>query len=126
MHYLPLSLLPLAAILMVVPDYRLVREKKKSVLFSQNSKGYRKNHCTNTRLVCTYSNAFFMLNPNREVEKLILIFFLNCLKINERGTKAVHYAYRCILIMAIKLSLLIQNKNKRKQTKPKNKQNSPI
>ena len=32
--------------------------------FSQNSGCYFKNHWTNTRLVCTHLNAFFMLNSN--------------------------------------------------------------
>ena len=33
------------------------------------SRGYFKNHWTNTRLVCTHLNAFFMLNPNYGNEK---------------------------------------------------------
>ena len=33
------------------------------------SRGYLKNHWTNTRLVCTHLNAFFMLNPNYGNEK---------------------------------------------------------
>ena len=33
-------------------------------LFSQTWRDYLKNHCTNTRLVCTHSDAFFMLIQN--------------------------------------------------------------
>ena len=39
--------------------------------FSQNLK----NHWTNTRLVCTHLNAFFMLNPNMAMTIWILKFF---------------------------------------------------
>ena len=30
--------------------------------------GYLKNHCTNTRLVWTHSNAYFKLNLNMEMK----------------------------------------------------------
>ena len=33
-------------------------------IVSQSSWCYLKNHCINTRLVCTHLNAFYMLNPN--------------------------------------------------------------
>ena len=33
------------------------------------------NYWTNTRLVCAYRNAFFILNPNMAMKMLILIFF---------------------------------------------------
>ena len=39
-------------------------EKNKNNATSQNCWGYLKNHWTNTRLVCTHFNAFFLLNPN--------------------------------------------------------------
>ena len=41
---------------------------------SPNPLGCLKNHWTNTRPVCTYLNAFFMLNPNRIMKIWILIF----------------------------------------------------
>ena len=37
-------------------------------------KGNLRIHCTNIRHVCTYLNAFFMLNPNKAMKISILIF----------------------------------------------------
>ena len=42
----------------------LCKERWNFKLFSQNSRGNLKNHCTSTRLVCTYFYAFCTLNPN--------------------------------------------------------------
>ena len=51
--------------------------------FSQNhTSGYLKNHWTNTRLVCTHLNPFFMLNPNMTIKIWILKFFEKSLKIS--------------------------------------------
>ena len=50
-------------------------------IFSQNHNSYC-NHCTNTRLVCTHLNAFFMLNPNMAMKIWISTFSeKKCLKI---------------------------------------------
>ena len=43
----------------------------------QNSRGYIKKHCINTRLVCAHYNAFFMLNPMTTVKIRISKFFDN-------------------------------------------------
>ena len=52
-------------------SYRfLLGESWNLKLFSQNSSSYLKNHCANTRLVCTHLNAFFMLNPNKTMKNL--------------------------------------------------------
>ena len=44
-------------------------------ILSQTHQGYLKNHCTNTRLVCTHLNALFMLNPNMVMKNLNFEFF---------------------------------------------------
>ena len=46
-----------------------------SKIFYHNRTCYLENHCTNTRLVCTHLNAFFMLNPNMVMTIWILKFF---------------------------------------------------
>ena len=48
------------------PGFRSVLGKsyKNLKLFLKNSSGHLKNHCTDTKLVCTHFNAFFMLKPN--------------------------------------------------------------
>ena len=43
--------------------------------FSKFNRLTLKNHCTNTRLVCTHLNAFFMLNPNMAIRNWISTFF---------------------------------------------------
>ena len=50
----------------------LCQERLKFKTFSQKSRGYPKNHCTNTRLVCTHFNAFFHFNPIMAIEIMIL------------------------------------------------------
>ena len=50
--------------------------------FSLISRDYLKNHCTNTRLVCTYLNAvFFMLNPTMAMKNLDFNFCWKSCKI---------------------------------------------
>ena len=44
-------------------------------------KDYLKNHWTNTRLVCTHFNAFFMSNSNMTMKIWISIFFEKVAKI---------------------------------------------
>ena len=61
-RYLPGESLVCVMLHMMATD--LYKNKLKLKLFSPNSRGYLKNHCTNTRLVCTHQNAFFMLNLN--------------------------------------------------------------
>ena len=56
----------LGKVLMIYTLARTTHTKSWNLkLVSRNSKGYLKNHCTNTRLVCTHLNAFFMLNPKK-------------------------------------------------------------
>ena len=49
--------------------------------FSQNPLGYHKNPCTNTRLVCTHLNPFFLLNPNMVMKSWILNIFKQVWKV---------------------------------------------
>ena len=51
-------------IFLIIYTLACVRKSLNLKSFSQISGDYLKNHCTNTRLVCTQFNAFFMLNPN--------------------------------------------------------------
>ena len=50
-------------------------------LFSQNDRSYVLHHWTNTRLVCTHLNAFFIPNPNMAMKIWISIFFWKSWKI---------------------------------------------
>ena len=47
-------------------------------ILSQNWLGYLKNHWTNTRLVCTLLNAFFMLNPSTAMTVWIYTVYYYC------------------------------------------------
>ena len=53
----------------------LCRKKLKFETIFSYFKGYLKNHCTNTRLVCTHLNAFCMLNSNMALKIRITNFF---------------------------------------------------
>ena len=63
---------------------KIVRPPTKYLkIASQNPRGYLKSHWTNTRLVCTHMNAFYMLyNPNMEMKFWTLTKFekKNCWK----------------------------------------------
>ena len=50
-------------------------ENWKFAAISQNLRGYLKNHCCNTRLVCTHFITFIMLNPNMAMKIWILYIF---------------------------------------------------
>ena len=69
----------------MLAGYNSIAKKvqKLTKIFSKSWGGggcYFKNHCNNTRLVCTHLNAFFMLNPNmamkiqflKNLEKFVL------------------------------------------------------
>ena len=50
---------------------------KISFFFLKNIRGYLENLWTNTRLVCTHLNAFFILNPNIVMKIWFFFFFEN-------------------------------------------------
>ena len=92
----------------------LYHEMLKYETFFQNSGNYLKNHCTNTRLVCTRFNYLFMLNPNMAVTTWVFKIFekkkLNTLVNYLRSTSVcsrkmimvitvIHTSYRHILNM---------------------------
>ena len=66
---------------------KLKFEKKKNL---HNSGDYLKNHWTNTRLVCTHFNAFFMLNPNMVIKIKFKIIFENVVNFGLSSALNIH------------------------------------
>ena len=57
--------------------YRLMLGKVEiCYFFFSKFKGYPKNHWTNTRLLLTHLNAFFIVNPNMAIKKTKFRIFL--------------------------------------------------
>ena len=52
--------------------------------------GYLKKHCTNTRLVCTHLNVFFMLKPNMVMKMLNFAILQNACVTRSREFLRLH------------------------------------
>ena len=70
-----------------------------------SSRDYRKNHCTNTRLVCTHLKAFCILNPNMAMKSWIFNFFFSKYKILtcHRGLHSTSERVKCVHLLKFPL-----------------------
>ena len=83
--------------------------KLKLQIFSENCKGYLKNHWSNTRLVCTHLNAFFMLNPYMVRKIWINIFFFFWTSEIQPFICSQHQAWREFMLYRLTTDLFLEN-----------------